>query len=274
MSPAKHATGARREVERLQAIYAADMAHDVGSLFEKLTRRAPGGRRLDDGTQRGGHTEPSTAGRRSPKPRATKPPAPSGSSRSGGGLGDILKDVLGRGRSAATKTAEKAKTATRRRPGKPSGPAPSRARQLPREGVVTVEYSPQIDGDPDPGEVVWAWVPFEEDPEQGKDRPVIVIGRRGSKLVGIPLTTKSSDREAQIAVGTGDWDPKRRQSFARIWRMLDLDEQGTRREGSALPRNRFDEVITAVDEYYEVRRPATSGASPGADGDADLEYDY
>ncbi len=118
-----------------------------------------------------------------------------------------------------------------------------------------------MDGDPDPGEVVWAWVPFEEDPQQGKDRPVVVIGRRGTKLVGVPLTTKRSDREAQIAIGIGDWDPKRRQSYARIWRMLDLDEQSTRREGSVLPRTRFDEVIAAVDEYYDVRRPAASSPS-------------
>ena len=78
-------------------------------------------------------------------------------------------------------------------------------------------------GDPDPGEVVWTWVPFEEDPDQGKDRPVVVIGRRGRSLVGVPLTTRQNGREAQISIGTGDWDPKRRQSYARIWRMLDID---------------------------------------------------
>ncbi len=58
-----------------------------------------------------------------------------------------------------------------------------------------------MDGDPDPGEVVWTWVAFEEDPEQGKDRPIVVIGRRGSKLVGVPLTSKQHDNEAQVAVG-------------------------------------------------------------------------
>ena len=41
---------------------------------------------------------------------------------------------------------------------------------------VTVTYQPERDGDPDPGEVVWTWVPYEDDPEQGKDRPVVVIG--------------------------------------------------------------------------------------------------
>jgi hypothetical protein len=116
-------------------------------------------------------------------------------------------------------------------------------------------------------------VPFEEDPEQGKDRPVVVIGRRGHKLVGVPLTTKRSDREAQIAIGSGVWDPKRRQSYARIWRMLDLDQEGMRREGSVLERDRFDKVIAAVDEYYEVHR-GRAGRPPAAGNDSDADYDY
>ena len=39
---------------------------------------------------------------------------------------------------------------------------------------MTVHYAPDLDGDADPGEVVWAWVPYEEDPTQVKDRPVLV----------------------------------------------------------------------------------------------------
>ena len=66
-----------------------------------------------------------------------------------------------------------------------------RSRRLRRAGAPrssstasAIEYSPSLDGDPDPGEVVWAWVAYEDDPTQGKDRPVVVIGRRGSGLVG------------------------------------------------------------------------------------------
>ncbi len=29
-------------------------------------------------------------------------------------------------------------------------------------GRVRTEYAPAHDGDPDPGEIVWTWVPFEE----------------------------------------------------------------------------------------------------------------
>lgn len=139
---------------------------------------------------------------------------------------------------------------------KAAGRHRSTRRRFPSEGVVHIEYSPRIDGDPDPGEIVWAWVPFEEDPSQGKDRPVVIIGRRGSKLVGVPLTTKPDDREAQVPIGTGGWDPQRRNSYARVWRMLDLDPDGTRREGAILDRDRFAALVAVVDHYYDVRLPA------------------
>ena len=42
-------------------------------------------------------------------------------------------------------------------------------------GAVRMTYSPSTDGAPDPGEVVWTWVPFEERDGRGKDRPVLVV---------------------------------------------------------------------------------------------------
>src|SRR5690242_8951646 len=43
-------------------------------------------------------------------------------------------------------------------------------------GVPDLTYSPQPDGQPDPGEIVWTWVPYEEDHRQGKDRTVLLVG--------------------------------------------------------------------------------------------------
>jgi hypothetical protein len=120
------------------------------------------------------------------------------------------------------------------------------------DAVVRIEYTPRLDGDPDPGEVVWAWVPFDEDPQQGKDRPVVVIGRRGAHLIGVPLTSRRRDDEAQVAIGDGPWDPRRRPSYARIWRIMSLDPAGVRREGAILDRDHFDAVVDAVDVYYDV----------------------
>ena len=127
----------------------------------------------------------------------------------------------------------------RKRP--PTTPPTTRS----RDGVV-IEYSPNLDGDPDPGEVVWTWVPYEEDPSQGKDRPVVIIGRHGKFLAAVPLTSKQHDNEMQVAVGTGPWDREGRQSYAKVERVLDVDPAQVRREGAILERKHFDDVVEGV----------------------------
>src|SRR6187200_3170445 len=62
---------------------------------------------------------------------------------------------------------------------------------------MTTSYEPEQNGEPDPGEVVWAWFPFEDDPDRGKDRPVLGIGRDGSELICLQLTSKDHDRDAE-----------------------------------------------------------------------------
>ena len=123
---------------------------------------------------------------------------------------------------------------------------------------VQVEYSPELDGEADPGEVVWAWVPFEEDPNRGKDRPVVIVGHSqqdGERhLAGVPLTSKNKGRREHVPVGTGDWDPKRRQSWAKVDQLLALDHDDVRREGAILARDRFDDVIGNLGKYHTVSK--------------------
>lgn len=109
-------------------------------------------------------------------------------------------------------------------------------------------YAPQPDGRADPGEVVWTWVPYEEDASRGKDRPVLVVGRDGSRLLGLMLSS-NVDRDGQrgwLALGTGAWDAEQRPSWIRLDRVLDVDEDGIRREGAVLARDRFDRVAGAL----------------------------
>ena len=55
----------------------------------------------------------------------------------------------------------------------------------------------EADGQPDPGEVVWGWVPYEDDPQQGKDRPVLLLGRESADgWLGLMLTSQDHDRDA------------------------------------------------------------------------------
>ena len=121
------------------------------------------------------------------------------------------------------------------------------------DAELYIEYSPCLDGDPDPGEVVWTWVPYEEDPAQGKDRPVVIIGRQGENLLGVALTSKSHANEAQVLVGPGPWDHEGRRSYAKVKRLLLVDPQQVRREGAVLERTHFDDVVAGVRRAH--RRP-------------------
>ncbi|SDP05961.1 PemK-like, MazF-like toxin of type II toxin-antitoxin system [Nakamurella panacisegetis] len=119
-------------------------------------------------------------------------------------------------------------------------------------GSVRTSYSPVRDGDPDPGEIVWTWVPFEENDGQGKDRPVLVVAAEnaGTVLV-VQLTSKDHDGESGfVPVGSGDWDGQHRESWANLERVLRVHPQGMRREAAALDRVPFEKVVDRLRARY------------------------
>jgi hypothetical protein len=114
-------------------------------------------------------------------------------------------------------------------------------------GEIRIAYKPQRNGDPDPGEVVWAWVTFEEDASQGKDRPVLVVGYAGKDLAVVMLSSQDhSDDRNWLKIGAGGWDGSGRTSSIRLDRPLAVPANEVRREGSALDRGRFDKVVAAL----------------------------
>jgi hypothetical protein len=145
----------------------------------------------------------------------------------------------------------------RRRTPPPPRPQPPRTR--PRRaayagdftGRATLEYTPRPDEKPDPGEIVWAWVPYEENHRRGKDRPVLVVGRDGALLLALMLTSRDHDRDLAaearrgrhwVDLGPGDWDPGGRPSEVRVDRVLRLNADAVRRVGAVLDRARYDAV--------------------------------
>ncbi len=97
---------------------------------------------------------------------------------------------------------------------------------------------------------MWSWVPFEEDFAQGKDRPVLLIGRDGNWLLGLMLTSKDHDNhrysEDYVDIGVGPWDARRRPSEARLDRIIRVDPEGIRREGAVLDSRTFRAVASAL----------------------------
>ena len=122
-------------------------------------------------------------------------------------------------------------------------------------GTVRPEYSAVLDGKADPGEVVWTWVPFEDNPSQGKDRPVLVIGRDGAWLLSLMLTSKDHDHDAAnearwgrrwLDIGTGTWDRQGRPSEVRLDRVIRVHPDDVRREGAIMAWPLFDRITRSL----------------------------
>jgi hypothetical protein len=113
-------------------------------------------------------------------------------------------------------------------------------------------YSPHANDRADPGEIVWAWVAFEDRPEAGKDRPVLVVGREGRTVLGLYLSSNAArdGRPGWLRLGPGPWDRRNRPSWIRMDRVLRMRDNEIRREGAALDRARFDYVAATLRAHY------------------------
>lgn len=177
----------------------------------------------------------------------------------------MLRDVVRRSLRSAPRRPEKPvpgpRPGPRPRPrdGEAATPRPSGAYPGDFTGRPTITYTPVPDGRPDPGEIVWTWVPYEEDHSQGKDRPALIIGRDRHWLLGLQVTSQDHDRDAAweasqgrhwVDIGTGPWDSRGRESEVRVNRLIRLDPDKVRRIGAILDKPRFDAVAREVLRHY------------------------
>jgi hypothetical protein len=146
------------------------------------------------------------------------------------------------------------------RPGRTSGPTNAGRRDYPGDftGPFTISYAPHEDALADPGEIVWTWVPYQEDYSQGKDRPVLIVGRDSQWLLALPLSSKDHNLDAAqeaaegrywIDIGTGAWDRSGRDSAVRVNRVIRVAPERVRRIGARLDQPRFQKVANAIHEH-------------------------
>ncbi|WP_436836532.1 type II toxin-antitoxin system PemK/MazF family toxin [Microbacterium oxydans] len=177
-------------------------------------------------------------------------------------LADILRSALGNDRASRTTPGPRRPTARVRTAaerdaresavgGTERGTATVRIDPT-RIGAVRIQYAPDRDGAPDAGEVIWTWVPYEENDGRGKDRPVLVIGRASAdRVYAVRMTSKPHDGDRDyLSIGTGDWDAQARESWVDIEQLYSVHEQGLRREAAVLDRRRYDRVSAALTRRY------------------------
>ncbi|PVE95593.1 type II toxin-antitoxin system PemK/MazF family toxin [Microbacterium sp. TPD7012] len=117
---------------------------------------------------------------------------------------------------------------------------------------LQVAYAPERDGAPDAGEIVWTWVPYEENDGRGKDRPVLVIGRASAdRVYAVRMTSRAHDGDRDfLTIGAGSWDSQGRESWVDIEQLYSVHEHGLRREAAVLDRGRYDRVASALTRRY------------------------
>jgi len=125
-------------------------------------------------------------------------------------------------------------------------------RAVPPPRNLTLEYTPDTDGEPDAGEIVWTWVPYAENDGRGKDRPVLVIARAsGEWSYALRLTGTPRDGDpSYLPMGSGPWDGRGRPSWLDLSKVYAVHAKGMRREAAALDRARFAQVASAVRGRY------------------------
>ncbi|WP_438855611.1 type II toxin-antitoxin system PemK/MazF family toxin [Agromyces sp. M3QZ16-3] len=152
---------------------------------------------------------------------------------------------------AATDAARRPRTDDDAWPGRDG---PTATVELDPDGIrrVRFAYAPERDGEPDPGEVVWTWVPYEERDGRGKDRPVVVVAAgTEQRFLAVQLTSKPQDRDRDaVALGSGPWDGEGRPSWARIDRVFLVHADGMRREAASLDAERYGQLTRALAERY------------------------
>ena len=204
-----------RMLEFLKKIFFALLPHLQKAAEDMLNEAASSNG--SDGSHESKGEERRTSSQSSPKPSAPKPSS---------------------AKSPANSSAPK--------PSAPASTGASDGSDYPGDyrDMINFEYSPSLDGDADPGEIVWTWVPFEEDHSQGKDRPVLLVGRDGEYLLALMMTSKDHNNREHadsnyLDIGSGPWDPQGRASEVKLNRVIRVRPDSMRREGAIMPEDTF-----------------------------------
>jgi hypothetical protein len=125
-----------------------------------------------------------------------------------------------------------------------SAPTAQRARRL--------VYAPTLNGRANPGEVVWAWVVYDDDPNRGRDHPVLIVGRERQTLLGLMLSSRNQTpgQRHWVGIGTVPWDDDGDPGWVRLDRVFDVPEEGIRRQGAILDHSAFNAVAERLRTDY------------------------
>ncbi|MDO4908816.1 MAG: hypothetical protein Q3962_03065 [Corynebacterium sp.] len=112
---------------------------------------------------------------------------------------------------------------------------------------LAMYYAPTMDGQAEPGEVVWIKVDNNQE-----ERAILVVGRTKRALLG-QLISPNSEHVGEknwMDIGSGPWDSKGRTCWLRLDKIIEISECGVRRQGAIMPQNGFDRISARMRSDY------------------------
>lgn len=115
-----------------------------------------------------------------------------------------------------------------------------------------IVYAPDMDGQADCGEIVWAPVQLNNAEEAPKERAVVVVGRQRQTLLGLLISQRKEHRNEPNwePIGANSYSSEREPSWVRIDRVIEVPESGIRRGGAVMPQKRFEIIAARLREEH------------------------
>ncbi|MBC2681118.1 type II toxin-antitoxin system PemK/MazF family toxin [Corynebacterium anserum] len=114
-----------------------------------------------------------------------------------------------------------------------------------------VIYAPDMDGQADPGEVVWVNIRTQKNGEL-ELRSVLIIGRRKHTLLGLLISSNAdfNDSPNWIRIGSGPWEQEGNEAYIRLDKVLEVPESEIQRRGVSMPERRYDLIAARLRSDY------------------------
>ncbi|VEH09218.1 PemK-like protein [Corynebacterium kutscheri] len=114
----------------------------------------------------------------------------------------------------------------------------------------SIFYAPDMDGQVDPGEIVWFIAPVDK--HSGEERAMVVIARTGDTVYGLLISANAhhDKEETWLDIGAGPWNKKGHNAWVRLDKVITVPETSLRREGSVIPQQRFDRIARRLRKDY------------------------
>ena len=109
-----------------------------------------------------------------------------------------------------------------------------------------------MDGQADPGEVIWVWIQPNLPGHPARERAMVVVGRSQHLLLGLLISPnpEHANEDNWIDIGSGGWDVAGCQCWVRLDKILEVPESTIRRQGAIIPKSRFERIAQRLRSDY------------------------